>query len=98
MGKYIPGIIVTAETLKYTPDSRKRGEKTLEARMRGTTRVRIVPVDGVYAEEDLDILHKFNSYLVLVGQDGYGLPSSYMSGNSTYHQERNPQTLQDRNR
>jgi hypothetical protein len=47
MGKYIPSIIVTAETLKHTPDSRKCGEKTLEARMRGATRVRIVPVHGV---------------------------------------------------
>jgi hypothetical protein len=47
MGKWIPSIIVTAETLKYTPDSRKRGEKTLEAGTRGTTRARIVPVDGV---------------------------------------------------
>jgi hypothetical protein len=69
---------ISAKTLESTPDTGKRGEKSKESRMRGIALCRIVPIDGVETEEELDILYE-SQLLVVFRRRRRLTPRAYVS-------------------
>lgn len=56
MREETPRVGISAKTLKSTPDTGQSGKESKESGMRRITLRRVIPIFGVEAEEQLDVL------------------------------------------
>lgn len=92
MGEYVFRIAITPNTLKGAPYTRNRGQEAEETRMAGIALPRVVPIVGVQAKEEFNILIWLAD---LINEVQNNIPPCCRSRSKTYLQGRSLGTRQD---